>query len=56
MLLARYTARDKDPEVTDAFVNCIDNSLPVGANFIGVLIDIENPAQRLLRRRNVVAF
>ena len=56
MLLARYAARDEDPEVTDAFVNCIDNCLPVGANFIGVLIKIENPAQRLLWRRYVVAF
>ena len=56
MLFAGDASGDEDPEVADAFVNRVNDRLAVGANFVDVVIEIEDPAQRLLRRRDVVAL
>jgi hypothetical protein len=42
--------------VADALVDRIDDRLPVRADLIGVLVKIDNPSERLLRRRDVVAL
>src|SRR5262245_29631364 len=38
------------------FMDRIDESLPVGANVIDAVVEVEDPIERLLGRRNVVAF
>ena len=47
MLFARDAAGDEDPEVADSFVNGVDDGLSVSADFVDVLVKIENPAQAL---------
>src|SRR5579864_2483971 len=42
--------------MTDRFVNRVDDGLAVGAYFVDILVEIEQPAKRLLRRRDVVAL
>src|SRR5882757_1286787 len=42
--------------MTDSFVNRINDGLSVGPDFIDVLIEIEDPAEGLLRRGNVISF
>src|SRR5262249_28118979 len=43
-------------DVTYARMDGVYDGLSVGANFVDVLVQIENPSQRLLRRRDVVAL
>src|SRR3954464_6852536 len=45
-----------DAEVTDAFMNGVDDGLTVGADLIDALVQVQYPSQRLLGRRDVVAF
>ena len=52
MLLARYAAGNEYAEVTDAFMDGVDDGLSVGSDIVDVLIKIENPSERLLGRRN----
>src|SRR3974390_816690 len=56
VLLARYLARYEHAEVTDRIVNRVHDGLPVLADIIDVLVEIENPSQGPLRRRDVVAL
>ena len=56
MLLARDSAGNEDAQMADGFVDRVDDGLAVGADFIDVVIEIENPSERLLRRRDVVAL
>src|ERR1700743_2477355 len=48
--------------MTDSLVNRVNDHLPVApalvvvADIVDVAVEIKNPAQRLLRRRNVVAL
>src|SRR5580704_9039520 len=56
MFLFGDAAGNEDAEMTDAFVNRIDNRLPVGPDFIDVGVEIEDPVQRLLRWCDIVAL
>ena len=56
MLFSRHAGRDKDAQVTDLLVNGVDDGLTVSAHLLDVLIEIENPAKSLLRRRDIVSF
>src|SRR6516225_8158677 len=56
MLFLCNAPRHKDAEMTYGLVNAVDDGLSVGADFIDVLIEIEDPAERLLRWRDIVAF
>src|SRR5690242_2563260 len=56
VFFARYAARYKDSQMAGFLVNRIDDRLAIGADFIDVVIQIENPAQCLLGRRDVVAL
>ncbi len=55
-LLLGNAAGNEDAEMAYAFVNRVDNRLSVGPDFVDVGIEIEDPVQRLLRRRDVVAL
>ena len=55
MLLGRHLARDEDAEMADRLVQRVDDGLAVGDDLVVVLVEIGDPAQRLLRRRDVVA-
>jgi hypothetical protein len=46
----------KDPKVADAFVDGIDNGLAAGTDIVILGVEIGDPAQGLLRRRDVVAL
>ena len=56
VLLARDAAGHEDAEMADGLVDRIDDGLAVGADLVDVLVEVENPAERLLRRRDVVAL
>jgi hypothetical protein len=42
--------------MADALVDCIHNCLPAGLNVLIVFVEIDDPAESLLRRGDVVAF
>ena len=42
--------------MADQFVNAVDDGLAVGADVVDAAVEVENPAQRLLRWRDVVAL
>src|SRR5208337_5306312 len=50
------TARNEDSEMADRLVDGIDYRLSVSSDLINILIKIENPAERLLWRRNIVTL
>ena len=56
MLLLSNAPGNENPQMADAFVDRVDNSLAIRTNFIDAPVKIQNPSQRLLRRRNVVAL
>src|SRR5262249_43520074 len=56
MLFLGNAAGNEDAEVTDARMDGVYDGLAVGADFVDVLVKIENPSERLLRRRDVVAL
>ena len=56
MLLARDSAGNEYSQMADGFVDRVDDGLSVGTDFIDVVIQIENPSERLLGRRDVVPF
>ena len=56
MLLPRHAAGDEDAEMADLIVHAVDDGLAVGADVLDALIEVGDPAQRLLRRRDVVAL
>ena len=49
MLLPRDAGRDEDAEVPDLVVDGVDDGLAVGADVVGVVIEVEDPVERLLR-------
>ena len=55
MFLGRHLARDEDAEMADRLVQGVDDGLAVGDDLVLVVVEIGDPAQRLLRRRDVVA-
>src|SRR3954466_5908723 len=40
--------------MTDAFVDRVDDCLSEGADLVDILIEVENPAECLCRRRDIV--
>src|SRR5262249_14804197 len=56
MLFLGNAAGNEDAEVTDALMDGVDDGLAVGANFFDILVKVENPSERLLQRRDVVAL
>ena len=55
MFLGRHLARDEDAEMADRLVQGVDDGLAVGDDLVLVAVEVGDPAQRLLRRRDVVA-
>jgi len=49
-------AGDEYSEMPDRFVNGVDDGLAVGPDLVDVAVEIENPVERLLRRRDVVTL
>ena len=56
MFLLGNATGNENAEMPDAFVNRVDNRLPVGPDFVDVGVEIEDPVQRLLRRSNIIAL
>ena len=56
MLLLGHPTRDEDAEMADAFMDGVDDGLGAGADVVVLLVQIDDPAQRLLRRGDVVAL
>src|SRR5262249_17320507 len=56
MLLLCHAARNKDPQMPDRFMNHVDDRLPIASDLIDVLVEIENPIERLLWWGDVVAL
>jgi hypothetical protein len=50
------TAGNENPKVADAFVDGIDDGLAAGTDIVILGVEIGDPAQGLLRRRDVVAL
>ena len=55
VFLGRDLARDEDAKVPDRLVQRVNDRLTVGDDLADVVIEVENPVQRLLRRGDVVA-
>ena len=55
MLLGGDLAGDEDAQMPDALMHRIDDGLDVLYDLALVVVEIENPTQRLLRRRDIVA-
>ena len=55
VLFRGHLAGDEDAEMPNALVQRVDDRLAVRDHVVVVLVKIENPVQRLLRRRDVVA-
>ena len=56
VLLACDAGGNKNAEMPHGFMDRVDNGLAVGAELIDVLIEIQNPSERLLRRSDIVAL
>ena len=56
MLLARHAARDEDPQMTGGVMLAIDDGLAIGNDIVRVAVEVADPAQRLRRRRDVIAL
>jgi hypothetical protein len=52
VLFARDLPGDENSQMTDALMDRIDDRLAARADFIATLVEIKNPAERLLRRRS----
>ena len=55
VLLLGDLARDEDAEVADALVHQADDHLPARLDLLGRGVEVGDPVERLLRRRDVVA-
>ena len=56
MLLLGHSARDENSEMTDGLVHGVDDGLAERPDLVDIVIEVENPVERLLRRRDVVAL
>ena len=56
MLLLGHGSGDEDAQMAHALVHAVDDRLPVGADVLDARIEVGDPAQRLLRRGDVVAL
>jgi len=55
VLQSRYAGRDEDAKVADVGIGQVDDALPRFFESLCALVDGRDPAQRLVRRRDVVA-
>src|SRR5262249_6694858 len=56
VLLSGHGSSDKDAEVTDLVMDRVDDGLSIRANVVDIVIEVEDPIQRLLGRGDVVAL
>src|SRR5215469_14317058 len=56
VLLSGHGSGDKDAEVTNLVVDRVDDGLPVGADLVDIVVEVEDPIQRLLGWGDVVAL
>ena len=56
VLLFCHASGYEDAQVAHGLVDGVDDGLAVGSDLLDALIEIENPSERLLRRRDVVAL
>src|SRR5262249_31372485 len=56
VLLSCDASGNEDAQVTDALMNGVDDRLAIGSDLVDVLVQVEYPSERLLRRRDVVAL
>ena len=49
-------AGDENPEMADRLMHGVDDGLAERPDLVDIVIEVENPVQRLLRRRDVVAL
>ena len=56
MFLPRHAAGNEDAEMADGLVDGVDDGLAAGAEVVVFFVEIDDPAQRLLRRSDVVAL
>ena len=55
VLAVRHLPGDEDAEVADVLVQQADDGLAVGLDLLGRRVEVADPVERLLRRRDVVA-
>jgi hypothetical protein len=56
MLFASHAGGHENTEMADGLMNSIDNRLSIGPDFVDVLVEVENPAERLSRGGYVVTL
>jgi len=56
VFLSSHAAGHEDSEVTHALMHRVDDRLTIRSHLVDVVVQVEYPIQRLLRRRDVVAF
>src|SRR5215475_16010414 len=56
MFFAGHPGRNENSQMTHAFVDRVDDRLPKRADLIDILVKIENPAECLRGRRDIVAL
>ena len=56
VLLLGDAAGDEDSEMPDRLVNGVNDGLPIRPDLVDIAVEIENPVECLLRRRDVVAL
>src|SRR5262249_16307338 len=56
MLFLGNAAGNEDAEVTDARMDGVYEGRAVRGNLVDVLVKVENPSERLLRRRDIVTL
>src|SRR5262245_58297556 len=56
MFLASHTRGNKDAQMANALMDRVDNGLSIGSDLVNILIQIEDPVERLRGRRDVVAL
>jgi len=56
VLLAGDSGRNEYAQMPDTFMHGVDDSLAVGPDLLDIIIEVQDPAERLGRRRDVVAF
>ena len=54
MLFLGHRTGDENAEVADRLVNRVDDGLAVGSDVVDAVVEIEDPVQRLRRRRDIV--
>src|SRR4029434_1415928 len=54
VLLSSDVSGNEDPQVTYALVESVDDRLSMRADVVDVVVTVENPSERLLRRGDVV--